>query len=131
MRAASLPPRLARGALRPRQIAVAGLHGHGLLALEVAHLDRAAPDLRQRAVALVLGEPDRAADRRRAVLARRAELALAVAPELAEHRLRPLLLVHRRRPRALQRRALRRRRALEHDVGDQRRRLLRLLLRDG
>ena len=38
---------LARGALGAREVAVAGLHGHGLLALEVAHRHGAAPHLRR------------------------------------------------------------------------------------
>src|SRR5262249_12999311 len=101
----------------------------------VAHADGAPLDLRERAVALVLGQPHRAADGRRAVGAVAAELALAVAPELAQDRLRPLLLLLlcrlRRRPGALQRRALRARDlALEDQVGDQRLGLLGLLLRD-
>src|SRR5215212_1849353 len=99
--------------------------------LEVAHLDRPAGDLRERPLAAVLHQPDGAAHRGGAVLAVGAELALAVAPQLAEDRLRALLLRGRvrRRPRALQRRALRARDlALQHEVRDERLGPLRLLL---
>ena len=130
--APSLRPPLARRALRAREVAVAGLDRHRLLALEVAH----APTPRFTVVSVPsqrsCGQPDRPAHRGRAVLAGRAELALAVAPQLAEHRLRAPSSSssrRRRRARALERRALRPRRlALEDEVGDQRLRLLRLLL---
>src|SRR5262249_53860189 len=115
----------ARGLLRPRsrEVTVARLHGHGLLALEVADAHGAALDPDEGAVALVLGEPRGPADRRRRVLARGAELALPAPPQLAEHRLQALLLVdaanRARRAREL---------ALHHDVRDEGGRLLRLLL---
>ena len=54
-----------------------------VLLLDVAHLDDAPLDLRERAVAAVGGQPVRAAHGRRGVPALRPELALAVAPELA------------------------------------------------
>src|SRR3954452_17678083 len=95
------------------------------MAREIADLHGAALDPDEGSVALVLGQPDRAAHGRRGVLARRTELALAVAPQLAEHGLGALLLVdaaHRARgPRPL---------ALEHDVCGQRTRRLRHRLLD-
>src|SRR3954452_3290925 len=94
--------------LRAREVAVAGLDRDGPVALEVAHLDRPADDLGERSLAAILHQPDGAAHGGRAVVAVRAELALAVAPQLAQDRLRALLLRGRvrRRPRGLQRRTL-------------------------
>src|SRR3954453_5871025 len=79
--------------LGARQVAVPGLDRHGLVAREIADLHRAALDPDEGPVALVLGQPDRPAHGRRGVLARRTELALAAAPQLAEHGLGALLLV--------------------------------------
>src|SRR5919204_4968850 len=82
------PGDLAGRAQRARQVAVPGLHRHRLVALEVPDTDDAALHGGQRPIAAILGQPDRPADGRRAVLAGGPELALAVAPQLAEHRLR-------------------------------------------
>src|SRR5512133_3477189 len=93
-RAPSLRPRrLGARALGARQVAVAGLHRHSLLALEVPDGHGAALHSGQRAIAAILGQPDRPADRCGAVLAGRAELALAVAPQLAEDGLGAALLL--------------------------------------
>src|SRR4051794_37104488 len=76
---------------RAREVAVPGLDRHGLVAPEIADLHGAALDPDEGSVALVLGQPDRPAHGRRGVLARRTELALAAAPQPAEHGLGALL----------------------------------------
>ena len=67
--------------LRPGHVGVALLDQHGLALDEVAHRDLAALDAHERAGAAVLGQPLRALDGGGAVLALRAEAALAVAPQ--------------------------------------------------
>src|SRR4051794_26761703 len=114
---------VARGA---REIAVPGLDRDRPAALEVPNAHRPALHRGQRPIAAILGQPDGAAHGGRAVLAVRAELALAVAPQAAEDRLGAALLLLRDRGRggALDRPALRARRlTLEHQVGDQHLRL--------
>src|SRR5262245_48285629 len=75
----------------PREVRVAGPHRDRLALLEVTHLHDAAHDLRQRPVAAILDQPLRPDHRGRAVLALRAEAALAVAPQPPR-----LLLLERR-----------------------------------
>src|SRR3954466_757357 len=122
----TLPPSpralgLARGA---REIAVPGLDRDRLAALEVPNAHRPALHRGQRPIAAILGQPDGSAHRGRAVLAVRAEPALAVAPQATEDRLPAALLLGRGRRGALDRRALRARRlAPEHQIGDQHLRL--------
>src|SRR5690349_12727549 len=98
----------ARGA---REVAVPGLDGDRPAALEVPNADRSALHRGQRPIAAILGQPDGPAHGGGAVLAVRAELALAVAPQGAENRLRTALFLRRcGRRGALDRRALRARR---------------------
>src|SRR5262249_51259937 len=65
------------------QIGLAAAHEHVLLADVVADGDDALLNARERAGAGVLDHPRGAADRRRAVLPGRAEVALAAAPQAA------------------------------------------------
>src|SRR5512133_192051 len=124
-------PRALRTARSARAVAVPGLHRDRLAELEVPNAHDPALHLGQRPIAAILGQPDGPAHGGRAVLAVRAELALAVAPQAAEDRVPAALLLRGRgRRRALDRRALRARRlALEHQIGDER--LGRLRLRPG
>src|SRR5437762_12058423 len=115
------PPGLAGGAGSAREVAVPGLDRDRPAALEVPNAHRPALHRGQRPIAAILGQPDGPADGGRAVLAVGPELALAVAPQPAEDRLRAaLLLLGRGRGGPLDRRALRARLALEHQVGDER-----------
>src|SRR3954468_13331507 len=123
----TLPPSpralgLARGA---REIAVPGLDRDRLAALEVPNAHRPALHRGQRPIAAILGQPDGPAHGGRAVLAVRAEPALAVAPQATEDRLRAaLLLLGRGRRGALDRQALGARRlAPEHQIGGEHLRL--------
>ena len=79
--------------LRPaRKVRLARTDPDRALLEQVAHVDAAAPDAHERAVAAVLGQPARAAHRRRRALAARLEAALAVAPQAANLLLRAPLL---------------------------------------
>src|SRR4051812_35549535 len=71
------------GPQRLREVLLACADHHGPAALQVTHLDQAAIDLHERAVAAVLGQPVGTAHRSRAVPATGAEAAVAVAPEAA------------------------------------------------
>ena len=95
-------PARAASAPGPGQVALARGDGDRLVPDVVADLDRAADDAGQGAGAAVLHEPLRAAHGGRAVLARRPEGALAVAPEVALAR----LLLGRRARRAPARRGM-------------------------
>src|SRR5690349_21226656 len=88
----------------PREIAVPGLDRDRLATLEVPNAHRPALHRRQRPIAAILGQPDGPADGGRAVLAVRAERALAAAPQPAEDGLlAALLLLGRGRRGALDR----------------------------
>src|SRR3954469_24075849 len=72
-----------RLALRRGEVLLALGHDDGLALDEVAHRDLALLHARQRAVTAVVGQPLGAADRRRREAADRAEVAGALAPEMA------------------------------------------------
>src|SRR3954447_18321587 len=76
--------RLARHLARPRQVVLAPLHEHCLVAPEVAHRHLAPSHLRQRAVAAVGDLPDRPSHGRRRVASPGAEAALGAAPQTAD-----------------------------------------------
>ena len=133
-RTGSAPLALAGRPLGAREVAVAGLDRDRLLALEVPHLDRPARDLRQRPVATILRRARSSRARSRSCICRSCGTCPCRCPtacraptwDPSSSSWRPP-----RRPRALQRRALRARDlTLHHEVGDERLGLLGLLLRD-